>query len=74
MGATKGLPAAAAVALVIVLPSAARAYIDPGAGSLFTQIVVAVFVGAAGILKFYWRRIKEGASRLTGSPKNGRES
>lgn len=72
MAGTRGLRlAAAAAAAVVLLPTAARAYIDPGAGSLFTQVVVAVFVAAAGAVKFYWRRLKDLASRLTGNPKNG---
>lgn len=71
MDATRALGlVAVAAALVVILPSAARAYIDPGAGSLFTQVVVAVFVAAAGALKFYWRRLKDLASRLGGAPKN----
>lgn len=32
-------------------------YLDPGAGSIIVQAVIAVVVGAAATLKLYWGRI-----------------
>jgi hypothetical protein len=34
------------------------AYLDPGAGSLLIQVLIAAFAGAAVALKVYWVRIK----------------
>jgi len=33
------------------------AYLDPGSGSFILQLLIASLVGAAFILKTYWRRI-----------------
>ena len=51
--------AAGAAALVLALtPGAAEAqYLDPGAGSIMVQVVLAVVVGAAAGLKLYWGKI-----------------
>jgi hypothetical protein len=34
-----------------------QAYLDPGSGSFILQLLIASLVGAAFILKTYWRRI-----------------
>jgi hypothetical protein len=36
----------------------AQAYLDPGSGSFLIQIVIAGLVGAAFIIKTYWKKIK----------------
>jgi hypothetical protein len=60
----KGLPMRSSlVALVLLLaalsiPSTAYAYVDPGTGSYFLQILLAGLLGAAFAVRFYWRRIK----------------
>ena len=41
-----------------VLPSNVYAYLDPGTGSMILQTVIAVFLGAAFIIKTQWRRLK----------------
>ncbi len=47
-----------AVAALILFPNVAHAqYLDPGAGSMIVQIVIAVVVGLAATTKVYWRRI-----------------
>jgi len=46
-----------AVALV-ALPSPAFAYIDPGAGSMFLQMILAAIVFGGVMLKMWWTRIK----------------
>ena len=43
--------------LVIALPSAAWAYLDPGTGSAVIQMVVASVMGGLFILKVYWRKV-----------------
>ena len=50
-----------ALALLIAalsIPSTARAYVDPGTGSYFLQILIAGLLGAAFAVKLYWRKIK----------------
>lgn len=55
-----------AVGVVALFPVAAHAqYLDPGAGSILIQAVIAVAVGAAAAVKIYWRRISSFASRLS---------
>lgn len=45
--------------LLLALPGAAHAYIDPGTGSLVIQGLIAAFVGAAFALKnFYYTKVK----------------
>jgi hypothetical protein len=51
----------AALALLLValsIPSTARAYVDPGTGSYFLQILIAGLLGAAFAVKLYWRKIR----------------
>ena len=35
----------------------AAQYLDPGAGSIVIQVLVAGAVGVAAVTKFYWKRI-----------------
>jgi hypothetical protein len=51
----------AALALLLValsIPSTGRAYVDPGTGSYFLQILIAGLLGAAFAVKLYWRKIR----------------
>ena len=41
-------------------------YLDPGAGSVVVQVLVAGIVGAAAVTKFYWKRIVSLFSRSAG--------
>jgi hypothetical protein len=42
-----------------LFPAVAEAqYLDPGAGSIIVQAVIAVFVGVAAAVKLYWRRLR----------------
>lgn len=43
-----------------------QSYIDPGAGSLMLQVLLASFVGGLFMLKVYWRRIKTFVSKVRG--------
>lgn len=43
---------------IILWAAPAHAYIDPGAGSMFLQLLVAGIAGGLWTLKVYWRRLK----------------
>lgn len=59
-------PLALAVVLAMVLmPTPALAYLDPGTGSFVIQGIIAAIVGGGFAIKMFWGRIK---SRLTGKP------
>ena len=58
------LAAAAAAVAVALLPTAAHAqYLDPGAGSIIVQAVIAVVIGVAATARLYWHRISLFLSR-----------
>ena len=42
----------------LAMPSTARAYVDPGTGSYYLQILLAGILGAAFAVRLYWRRIR----------------
>ena len=46
----------------------ARAYLDPGTGSLIIQAIIAAFLGTAFTVKLYWKRIKTYLSRGKATP------
>ena len=48
----------AAVLVQILATSTADAYIDPGSGSFFVQMLLAGLLGAGMAIKAYWHRIK----------------
>lgn len=51
--------AAIAVGLMVLAPMPAQAqYLDPGAGSVMVQVIVAAVIGVATVVKLYWSRIK----------------
>jgi hypothetical protein len=57
----------AATLASVLLPDIAHAqYLDPGAGSIIVQALVAAVVGVAAVLKFYGRRIAGLFSRRGG--------
>jgi hypothetical protein len=43
---------------MIVLPSTAQAYIDPGSGSFIIQMLFASIIGGLFTMKMYYQRIK----------------
>jgi hypothetical protein len=55
--------ALALLAVVLLFPAAAHAYVDPGTGSMVLQGVIAAVLGLGLTLKLYWRKIRK---RLTG--------
>ena len=61
---------ASVLLLLIVAPSPAHAYLDPGTGSMAIQLLVAGALGAIFTLKTYWRSTKSyisGFFKKTGS-------
>lgn len=44
--------------LLLVVPVAAHAYIDPGTGSTVIQVVIAAIAAAGYFIKVFWRQIK----------------
>ena len=52
--------------LTLVFSSNAFAYIDPGAGSLLIQMLVAGVMGAIFTIKMYWFRLKSYIQKLMG--------
>jgi len=52
--------------LVFLQPKNALAYLDPGTGSYFLQIVIAGLVGAIVSIKIFWVRIKAFFGNLFG--------
>lgn len=50
--------AGGAVLLALLMPSTAQAqYLDPGAGSIIVQALLAVMVGVTAGVKIYWGKI-----------------
>lgn len=43
--------------IMFLFPAEAEAYLDPGSGSYFIQILLASFLGALYLLKVYWKKI-----------------
>jgi hypothetical protein len=48
----------AIIALAVLTPSAALAYIDPGTGSYYVQLIAAGLGGVALLLRQLWSRIR----------------
>jgi predicted ABC-type exoprotein transport system permease subunit len=48
----------AALVLALLLAQPAYAYLDPGTGSYFLQILAASILGALFTLKLFWGRLK----------------
>jgi hypothetical protein len=57
-GFTRAVPViGSAIALALFPQSAHAQYLDPGAGSIIVQAVIAATIGAAAAVKLYWSRI-----------------
>jgi hypothetical protein len=46
------------LAVVLLTPSSAFAYLDPATGSYVLQVLAGVFLGAVYLAKVYWLRIR----------------
>jgi len=44
--------------------SEAYAYLDPGSGTIFIQVILGVLVGVGITLKIYWYKVKEKILRI----------
>lgn len=60
----KGLCFFVAVSLVVFLPVTAFAYLDPGTGSYVLQVVIAVAISGAFVIKVFWKTLKEKISQI----------
>ncbi|MBT3392198.1 MAG: hypothetical protein HN413_17510 [Chloroflexi bacterium] len=47
------------------------AYLDPGSGSFFLQVLLAALLGALFVLRTYWAKIKQALSNLFNRHKPG---
>lgn len=47
----------AAIIFLLCISSDANAYLDPGTGSIFLQMLIAGIVSALFALKMFWRRV-----------------
>lgn len=52
----RGLFLAVLTGMTCGFPRAAHAYLDPGSGSMFLQLVLGGMAGLAVLLKLYWQR------------------
>ena len=59
----------AVVALVLVFPARAHAYLDPGTGSYLWQIALAALAGSLFAIRLFWTRIKLFFKNLRSKPK-----
>lgn len=48
-------------------------YLDPGSGSYIFQVLIATLVGAAFLVKVFWRQIKSFFARLFGRGDRGEQ-
>lgn len=54
--------------LLLIASHDAHAYLDPGSGSYFFQVVLATFVSAFVAVKLYWGRIVSFVARRFSGP------
>ena len=57
------LGSALGLVVLMLIPTAALAYIDPGTGSFVIQGIIGAVIGGAFAIKLYWNKIK---AALTG--------
>jgi len=56
--------------LFFFFPVCIYAYIDPGTGSYFIQLIIASFVGISFVIKLFWTKIKSFLSLIIPKKKN----
>jgi hypothetical protein len=54
-------------ALLLATPAQLPAYVDPGSGSFFLQMLIAGLLGASMTVKTFWKQIKAYFSRGSSS-------
>jgi membrane protease YdiL (CAAX protease family) len=52
------------VLLFLIFPQTAYAYLDPGTGSYFFQLIIGALVGASFAIKIYWKKINTFFAKL----------
>ena len=55
--------------IVLLVPAAASAYIDPGTGSFLLQMLLAALLGFLFTLRLYWSKVKSFLRNLFGGSK-----
>lgn len=64
--------------ILLISPQPMYAYVDPGAGSVFLQLLLGGLAGALVLGKLYWRRLKRmfgfGDRRTDPAPQTEHES
>jgi len=70
----RGVPLLSMVAAITLWAAPAHAYIDPGSGSMFLQLLVAAVAGGLWTLKVYWRRLMGFFTRVRPSEGDGGEA
>ncbi len=48
-----------AIAILLVTPRDAQAYLDPNTGSMMLQMAAAGLLGAVVTLRLYWQKVKD---------------
>lgn len=74
----KGIGPATTTALILAIgiagfPSTARAYVDPGAGSLLLQGALGVFAAGLAVASMYWRRVRSFLAKYRAAGRHGGE-
>ena len=54
--------------LLLLAPSQAEAYIDPGSASYVFQVIAGAALGAVFLIRTYWGRLKAAVRGRFGSP------
>ena len=52
------------LALCLIFPQPAHAYLDPGTGSYILQVLLAALLGIGLVLKIYWTKVTGFFKRL----------
>ncbi|OFY26523.1 MAG: hypothetical protein A2275_10880 [Bacteroidetes bacterium RIFOXYA12_FULL_35_11] len=47
------------ISFILLFPSDAYAYLDPGTGSYIMQLLIAFVLGGLFAIKLYWKKVKD---------------
>lgn len=59
------------ITAISVVPVAAQAYLDPGAGSLLLQGALGVIAASLAVVSTQWRRVRKFFARFRANGDNG---
>jgi hypothetical protein len=68
------VPALVAAIALLVMTDPAMAYLDPGSGSYFFQLLLGAVLGCSFALKIYWRNLVSFGRRLFSKSRANRPS